>query len=97
MMGEARLGVQDFEPPSGDLAKAIEADFGSVVNLISKFNPKAAAVQVMCTLFGSRRHMPMGSPKAAHPSRPRTAGLSGFQGSDSWPCFSRGHRTPVRG
>jgi Fe-Mn family superoxide dismutase len=36
---------KDFEPPSGELAKAIEADFGSVDNLISKFNPKAAAVQ----------------------------------------------------
>lgn len=37
---------QDFEPPSGDLAKAIEAEFGSVDSLIAKFNPKTAAVQV---------------------------------------------------
>ena len=37
---------QDFEPPSGELAKALEAEFGSVDNFISKFNPKAAAVQV---------------------------------------------------
>lgn len=38
--------VQDFEPPSGELAKAIEAEFGSVDSLITKFNPKTAAVQV---------------------------------------------------
>jgi superoxide dismutase len=38
-------------PPGGELAKAIEAEFGSVDNLISKFNPKTAAVQVSaCTL-----------------------------------------------
>jgi Fe-Mn family superoxide dismutase len=36
---------KDFEPPSGELAKAIEAEFGSVDNLISKFNPRTAAVQ----------------------------------------------------
>lgn len=36
---------KDFEPPSGDLAEAIETDFGSVDKLIAKFNPKAAAVQ----------------------------------------------------
>lgn len=38
--------MQDFVPPEGELAKAIESEFGSVDNLISKFNPKTAAVQV---------------------------------------------------
>ncbi len=46
---------QDFEPPSGELAKAIEADFGSVDSLISKFNPKTAAVQV-CRHLSSDPH-----------------------------------------
>jgi Fe-Mn family superoxide dismutase len=36
---------KDFVLPGGELAKAIEAEFGSVDNLISKFNPKTAAVQ----------------------------------------------------
>lgn len=36
---------QDFEPPSGELAAAINAQFGSLDQLIAKFNPMTAAVQ----------------------------------------------------
>jgi len=41
--GAARL--QDYEPPSGELLDAIERDFGSLDDMVSKFNPKTAAVQ----------------------------------------------------
>ena len=37
---------QDFKPPSGDLANAIEKDFGSLDGLIGKFNPACAGIQV---------------------------------------------------
>lgn len=37
--------LQEFEPPSGELLKAIESNFGSLDNMISTFNPKTAAVQ----------------------------------------------------
>ncbi len=40
--------LQDFEPPSGEIAKQIEADFGSLDKLIPVFNAKTAAIQV-CT------------------------------------------------
>ncbi|KAK9840726.1 hypothetical protein WJX81_000430 [Elliptochloris bilobata] len=36
---------KDFEPPSGELLKAIESNFGSLDNMISIFSPKTAAVQ----------------------------------------------------
>eukprot|EP00959_Pyramimonas_sp_CCMP1952_P021264 448610-Pyramimonas_sp.AAC.1 len=36
---------QDFEPPSGDLATAIEAEFGSLADMQKKFNAGAAGVQ----------------------------------------------------
>lgn len=36
---------QDFKPPSGQIKSLIARDFGSVDNLIGKFNPKAAAIQ----------------------------------------------------
>ncbi len=49
---EARPGLsagaarrQDYEPPSGELLDAIERDFGSLDDMVSKFNPKTAAVQ----------------------------------------------------
>ena len=47
--------MQDFEPPSGDLASAIERDFGSVEDLSKKFNAKAATVQVnvQCNLHNT--------------------------------------------
>lgn len=38
--------VQDFEPPSGELASAISAEFGSLDDLIAKFNAAAVGVQV---------------------------------------------------
>jgi superoxide dismutase, Fe-Mn family len=37
--------VQEFEPPSGSLANAIDADFGSLDKMITKFNAAAAGVQ----------------------------------------------------
>ncbi|EIE21219.1 superoxide dismutase [Mn] [Coccomyxa subellipsoidea C-169] len=36
---------EDFEPPSGEIAKQIEADFGSLDKLIPMFNAKTAAIQ----------------------------------------------------
>ena len=36
--------LQDFEPPSGEIAKQIEADFGSLDKLIPVFNAKTAAI-----------------------------------------------------
>ncbi len=38
--------LQDFEPPSGEILKQIEADFGSLDKLITTFNAKTAAIQV---------------------------------------------------
>jgi hypothetical protein len=38
--------LQDYEPPSGALLQAIEADFGSLDKLVSKFNTAAVGVQV---------------------------------------------------
>ncbi|BDA51019.1 Superoxide dismutase [Mn], mitochondrial [Coccomyxa sp. Obi] len=35
----------DYEPPSGEIAKQIEADFGSLDKLIPMFNAKTAAIQ----------------------------------------------------
>ena len=38
---------QEFEPPSGELKTAIEKQFGDLDGLKSKFNPIAAAIQVL--------------------------------------------------
>lgn len=38
--------LQDYEAPSGGIAKQIEADFGSLDKLIPIFNAKTAAIQV---------------------------------------------------
>ena len=40
------MHLQDYEPPSGAIADAIEKDFGSLDALIAKFNPMAVGVQV---------------------------------------------------
>ena len=45
---------QDFEPPSGELLKAIESNFGSLDNMISTFNPTTAAVQARAALAGAK-------------------------------------------
>ena len=37
---------QKYEPPSGDLEKQIEKDFGSLDKLVAEFNPKTVAIQV---------------------------------------------------
>lgn len=37
--------LQKYEPPSGDLEKQIEQDFGSLDKLVADFNPKTAAIQ----------------------------------------------------
>ncbi len=44
--------LQEFEPPSGELLKAIESNFGSLDNMISTFNPKSAAVQARAACLG---------------------------------------------
>jgi superoxide dismutase len=38
-------GVQDYEPPSGELAKDIDATFGSLEAMQKRFNAGAAGVQ----------------------------------------------------
>lgn len=45
MFWEMLTPAKDFEPPSGDLAKAIDADFGSLDKMTAKFNAAAAGVQ----------------------------------------------------
>ena len=42
--------LQDYEPPSGEIAKQIEKDFGSLDKLIPVFNAKTAAIQVRISL-----------------------------------------------
>jgi superoxide dismutase len=37
---------QEYEPPSGEIAKHIESDFGSLDALTATFNAKTAAIQV---------------------------------------------------
>ena len=39
--------TQEYEPPSGELKEAIDRHFGGLEGLKSKFNPAAAAIQVM--------------------------------------------------
>ena len=46
--------LQDYEPPSGALLQAIEADFGSLDKLVCKFNTAAVGVQV-CVCMRVRR------------------------------------------
>lgn len=41
----AACRAQEYEEPSGALEKAIEADFGALEGLVSKFNAAAGAVQ----------------------------------------------------
>lgn len=41
----SQLSLQNYEPPTGSLAKAIESDFGSLDKLVTKFNTSTAAVQ----------------------------------------------------
>ena len=47
--------LQEFEPPSGELLKAIESNFGSLDNMISTFNPKTAAVQACAACLASAK------------------------------------------
>lgn len=37
--------AQEYEPPSGALEQAIEADWGALDALVAQFNAKAAGVQ----------------------------------------------------
>jgi Fe-Mn family superoxide dismutase len=37
--------LQEYEPPSGQLAAALDAQFGSLDSFVSKFNAATAAVQ----------------------------------------------------
>lgn len=47
---------QDFQPPSGHIASAIDNDFGSVDDLKSKFNAAAAGIQVCLLQTPSKVH-----------------------------------------
>ena len=44
-----RFPPQEYEPPSGSLEQAIEAEFGALDALQKQFNAKAAGVQVGCS------------------------------------------------
>lgn len=39
--------LQDFEPPSGALKEALDAQFGGLEGFKGKFNPAAAALQAL--------------------------------------------------
>lgn len=45
--------MQDYEPPSGDLSAALEKQFGSLDQMIEKFNPAAAGIQVKASVVNT--------------------------------------------
>ena len=53
---------QDYEPPSGELLRAIESDFGSLDHMVSIFNPKTAAVQVRALACNPYTNLPRTNP-----------------------------------
>ena len=42
--------LQEYEPPSGELKKALDSQFGGLEAFKGKFNPTAAALQVQLVL-----------------------------------------------
>ena len=56
--------LQDYEPPSGKLQKAIEEEFGSVDKLTTKIDDAAKGIQASSADYIHKQHM-SGSAKAS--------------------------------
>ena len=82
----SRTPLQDFEPPSGKLLEKIDADFGSLDHLISKFNAAAAGVQVCAPALSRARACARGElacdalpPLLSPPRKGLWVGVAGVQ------------------
>ncbi|KAK9835490.1 hypothetical protein WJX74_001379 [Apatococcus lobatus] len=77
---------KDYEPPSGDLSTALEKQFGSVDQMIEKFNPAAAGIQGSgwCWLGYDKSNDTIRIATTANQDPLSTQGLVPLLGVDMW-------------